>query len=358
MPAKSKKLPDDPVESEDQEKLSILITGATSPLSLGLANKLVSEGHEVRMLLVSSPTLSGEWSLLPPGVIPFVGNFIINNNRDKEMLIDACRDVDVLFHIGSANYNYQYNYQKLLETNVIGTENVLTSYLEANNSKKNLHFIFTSTISVYGYKRPGEVLTEQSEVNPVHGYPESKLMAEKVIQAYGAANSRLNYTIFRLSKLYGLGYEGPFFKVFKLLLEGKALYIDGGNNHISLLHKEDAINALNLALNNNLSYNKIYNVSDGVNYTLKYLMDKAAELLGVESPKKSIHPLIARMISSRLHDIKYDEFEFLTSDRIVSIEKIKDELGFRPKVKIDDAGRELINAFNKEYKKVGMYEKR
>ncbi|MCL4374083.1 MAG: NAD(P)-dependent oxidoreductase [Candidatus Marsarchaeota archaeon] len=339
-------------KSGDPPQRKVLITGPTSQLGINLSKTLVKEGYEVRILAKTGPELYGEWSKLPPGVIPFVGDFTLKDESDRDVLVDACRDVDVVFHIGSANYNYQYNYKNLIETNVVGTENIVVAYLEANKgSSKNLHFILTSTTSVYGYKRTGEILSEESETRPARGYPESKLMAEKVVNAFGVTNNNLHYTVLRLSKLYGLGYENSFFKVFKLLMEGKANYVGNGNNHITLLHVDDAVRALIMSAEKAGDVNSTYNVSDGVPYTLKELLSKAANLLGVEPPKKSINPLFARIISSRAHDIKYDEYEFLTSDRIISIEKIKKELGFVPMVKLETAGRELVDAFKKEYKR-------
>ncbi|MGC8647706.1 MAG: NAD-dependent epimerase/dehydratase family protein [Candidatus Micrarchaeia archaeon] len=340
---------------EGERRLKVLITGSTSKLGVNLSKAMVKKGYEVRVFIPAGPELSGEWSKLPYGVIPFVGDFTLKHENDKEALVDACRDVDVLFHIGGANYNYQNSYKQLIETNVVGTENVISSYLEANKKEKNLHFVFTSTTSVYGYKRPGEVLTEESETAPARGYPESKLMAEKVIDVYGTTNSNLHYTILRLSKLYGIGYEGPFFKMFKLLDEGKANYVGSGNNHITLLHVDDAVQALILA-GNAPGKNAIYNVADGTPYTLKSLLILAAKMLGVEPPKRSINPLIAKILSSRVQDIKYDEFEFLTSDRIISIEKIKSELGFVPSVRLEEGAQELINAY-KQKAKVYMHEK-
>ncbi|MGC8652296.1 MAG: NAD-dependent epimerase/dehydratase family protein [Candidatus Micrarchaeia archaeon] len=335
----------------------VLITGATSQLGINLARTLIKMGYEVRILAQTGPELYGEWSKLPPGVIPFVGDFTLKGDNDMNVLIDACRDVDVVFHVGGAEYNYKNTYAKLIETNVVGTENMITAYMEANkNSGKNLRFIFTSTTSVYGYKRPGEILTEDADTRPTHGYPESKLMAEKVINAFGAANKSLRYTILRLSKLYGIGYESSFFKVFKLLMERKANYIGSGGNHITLLHVDDAVRALVMSAQEPDGANRVYNVSDGVPYTMKELLGLAAHMLGVEPPKKSVNPLLARIIASREHGIQYDEFEFLTSDRIISIEKIKKELGFIPSVKIEEGANELIDAFKKE--KVGVYEKR
>jgi len=341
----------------DDEQRKVLITGSTSQLGVSLAKQLIKAGDEVRVLSQSGPDLFGEWSKLPAGVIPFVGDFALKNEGDREVLIDACRDVDVLFHVGGAKYNYKHSYSKLIETNVVGTENMLTAYLEANkSSKKNLHFIFTSTTSVYGYKRPGEVLTEESDTMPARGgYSESKMLAEKVIEAFGATNNNLHYTILRMSRYYGLGYESSFFKVFKLLEEGKANYVGTGSNHLTLLHVNDALRALMLSANSNSMSNRIYNVSDGVPYTLKELLNKASKMLGVEPPKRSISPLLARVVTSRAHILEYDEYEFLTSDRIVDISLIKKELGFRPMVSIDEGGAELVDAYNKQ--KVGAYEK-
>jgi nucleoside-diphosphate-sugar epimerase len=55
-------------------------------------------------------------------------------------------------------------------------------------------------------------------------------------------------------------------------------------------------------------------------------------------------------MGARSRGIDVDQFSFLVSDRIVSIERIREELGFKPSVSIDRAGKELAVEFLERYK--------
>ena len=73
-------------------------------------------------------------------------------------------------------------------------------------------------------------------------------------------------------------------------------------------------------------------------------MDLAAEMLGVPKPKVHMGELVLKMLA-RQRNLDSDELHFLTSDRVVKIDKIKSELKFRPSVDIRKGGKEMVEAF-------------
>ena len=331
-------------KKETKQKI-VLVTGGTSGLGIRLIKKLLEKGYQVRTIVREHPSTSDEWRSLPGGVIPYVADFTFRSEKDKETLLLACKDVDYVFHIGGATYNFKFKFDELVNTNVVGTENLITAYFDANpDPNKHVRFIYTSSVTVYGYNRAGETLNEDSSAKPASAYSESKLMAEKVIESYDTAHERLDYTIFRLGVIYGPGYERAFYKIFKLLKEKSLRNIGAGKNHLTFVHVDDVVDAILLAIDTQKSTDKVYNLTDGVPYTLKELFAKAASFMGVEAPTKSIHPFIAR-IGARTRGLNMDEFEFLVSDRIISIERIKKELGFKPSRRIDIEGKAMADMF-------------
>ncbi len=320
-----------------------LVTGATSKLGSLIVKKLIEKGHEVRVIIREEPTTSEEWKKLPPGAKPYIADITLKRSGDEKNLQAACSGVNNIFHIASAVYNYKHTYDDFIEINVIGTENLINAALSANKGKP-VHFISAGSVTVYGYRRPGEILTEESETHPESNYSKSKLMQEEVIKAYGNSNPELKYTILRYSTLYGPGYENSFFKVFKLLKEGALKYPGGAENHLPLVHVDDAVEAAVEASDSPKSLDSTYNVSDGDPHTLKELFDSASRLLGVPPPTKKVSLSLAR-IRGKISNLEYDEYEFLTSDRIISIDKISSELGFKPKVNLERGGAEMVGAF-------------
>jgi UDP-glucose 4-epimerase len=359
MPSKTKKkIKADPVNTTnsidntiDQKQKIYLVTGPSSGIGIEVIKSLIqNKNNIVRVLIRTHPQMSMSWKNLPRGVIPYVVDITLKSEEDKKTLYEACKDVDVIVHLASIKQSTKVRYDEYVNINVAGTENILEVWLNANKNNKELKFIYMSSTAVYGNKRDGEILNEDSELNPSNSYGESKRMGEEVVKAFAVSNNRIKYTILRSATIYGPHYEESFFKVFKLLVENKMRYIGSGNNHLILIHIRDLVNAINLAITSQNSNNKIYNVTDGNEYTQKYLLHKAAKYLNVEPPKKSINATLAKLAAS-LFNMNKEELDFFTSDRIVDISKIKNELQFRPKEDLDLATKELVDEFYKQNRK-------
>ncbi len=318
-----------------------LITGASSALGAELASRLVAEGHEVRAILRLNPKNVEEWRGIPAGVKPYVADLTLPSEKDKTNLKEACAGVDNVFHIAAAVYNYKNTVDTLMRVNVMATENLL-SYLAKANPKRSIHLIFASSVSVYGYGREG-LLTEDSQVKPKTPYARSKYIAEQVIQSYCLANPNISYTTLRLGTIYGDGYEKPSFcRVFRLIRRGEMRYIGNGENHLTLIEMHDAVDAFVLAMKRKESHGKVYNLTDGMPHTQKRLFSLAAKYMHAQPIKKSMHPILAR-IARHSKKINADEFDFLISNRVIDIDRIRRDLGFSPKARIEKEGVAMID---------------
>ncbi len=296
-------------------------------------------------MLRTHPSKTSEWKNLPPKVKVYVADLTLAEENDYKVLEEACKGVDNIFHLASAVYNYNNTYDELINVNVVGTENLLNAYESSNKGMaKPMHIIYSSSVSVYGYKRTSEVLDENSELKPASPYSESKMMAEQVIKSFADANPLIKYTLLRFGTFYGSGYKSSFFKMFSLIEQGKAVYIGGGVNHITLIHEDDAVEALLLSDSSPKSLNKAYNITDGHDYTVKQLFEFAARSMGVSPPKRSVPHIVAKF-TSRISNITYDELEFISSDRNISINKARSELGFEPVKKMEIEGKALVTEY-------------
>jgi len=338
-----------------KERVIDLVTGGSTGLGAQLISRLLKRGHEVRALLLHQPSASiggHEWRSLPVGTIPYVADIAQQNSSDQKVLDAACTSVNNLFHLAAATYNYNNPYDKLVNVNVVGTENILNAYKRANTGlDTHMHFLFASTVSVYGYGRPNEVLREESALKPQSPYAESKEMAEKVILSFSEAYHKIPYTIFRLGNMYGPDYKTSFFKVFKLIEEKKMVYIGGsGTNHLTFVHEEDAADAMLEAASNPKCFNKIYNLTDGVPYTVKELYNIVAKKLNVQPPRRSIPKFVGKVVR-RIVQMNFDEFEFIASDRHIDISELSKDVGFKPKRSINVEGVRLIEEFERGHSK-------
>ena len=327
------------MRSQEKDKPTVdLVTGATSVLGRTLVKRLLNMGDEVRVLVKEQPSDIAAWKSMPTGVIPYVADLTLKNSMDKHVLAEAAKGVDNVFHMAAAVYNYKNTYQTLMNVNVEGTENLLNSILEANKEGKELQFIFASSISIYGHHRKGETLTENSAAKPETPYAKSKYLAEQVLRSFSLAHKNLKYTVLRLGTIYGPGYEKPSFcKVFELIKKGEFMYVGNGENHMTLIYVDDAVEAFILASENRNALEKVYNLTDGQPHTQRSLMTLAANYMDVKPPSKHVPSLLAKL-SRRSKNINIDEFDFIVSDRIISTESIKKDLKFSPKAKIENEG--------------------
>ncbi|MGC8710640.1 MAG: NAD-dependent epimerase/dehydratase family protein [Candidatus Micrarchaeia archaeon] len=320
---KLEKRPDPVIEKKEVD----LVTGANGKIGKELVKALMKKGDIVRALVKRKEQIVE----LSPGVIPYIGD--ITNQKELD---DAVNGADNVFHLAGAVSEYRYTTEELMHINVDGTRNAL----DACEKYGIKHFIFSSTIDVYGRKR-NELLTEDSERKPSDRYGYSKMLAEDVVERY---KNTVPSTILRIATVYGPGFESSFFKIFKALQDQKVYFIGNGKNHLSIIHIYDVLQALLLARMNDKSKNRIYNTSDGTSYTQEYLFDLAADELKAPRPTKHMSEFIVKLVA-KSRGLDTDELRFITSDRVIDITRIKTELGFNPMVNIKVGGSELVKAF-------------
>ncbi|MGC8586899.1 MAG: NAD-dependent epimerase/dehydratase family protein [Candidatus Micrarchaeia archaeon] len=302
-----------------------LVTGAGGKLGNALLKVLLKEGGVVRALVKEK----GDILSLPGGVIPYVGDI-----TNKQALKDALDGCDSVFHLAAIVSAYKQKSTEIINVNVNGVRN-LAEVAEASSVR---HFIFPSSVDVYGIKRK-EILTENSRPMPTDPYGYSKLLAENVLKEFSRS---LPTTTFRIATIYGPGFEESFTKVFRAIKEGKAYIIGNGENHLALIHLYDVLQAFMLA-KNAPGAGEIYNLSDGVPYTQKGLFDIAASLMGVEKVKKRISLSFLAKILGKYKGLNSDELRFLLSNRVIDITKIKSNLGFKPMININVGSKEMID---------------
>lgn len=309
------------------KKEVVLVTGGTGRLGRHITDALIRKNMEVRVLVQKE----GDAIRASAGTIPYLGDI-----ADKKAMERACEGVDIVIHLAATVSQYRSGLREIMKTNTLGTRNMADAARKAGVNR----IIFASTLNVYGKTRDG-VLTEDSALKPTDSYGQSKLLAEHEI-----INSEIDYTIFRMATIYGPGFENSFLKVFKAVKEKKAFIVGSGMNNLALVHIADVVRAFELVFDKRReSRNKIYNISDGRNYTQEYLLTLAANTLGVDKPKKHINTMVAKMVA-KAKGLDPDEIRFITSNRIIDISKAEKELGFKPKESVESGAAYLLNRFN------------
>ena len=327
-----------------------LVTGGTSGVGSRLALRLAESGREVRILLSGKSATHERSGPMPQGATAYAADITQDSQKAAAVLEDACRGVDAVFHMaGITNLRGELPEREFMRVNVGGTENLLRACTNANGESAVMRFMYLSSISVYGNKRKGEVLSEDSPTSPDTAYGRSKLHAERAIRRYSELHPNIIYTIFRSANMYGPLYEPFFHKTWKYQMAGKLVYVGDGTNHQTLVYVDDVIDCMLLALQNQKASNRTYVVSDGQPYTVRELFERAATFLGIAPPQKRVHPLLA-YIGAKSKGITKAELDYMTSDRVLSIARAMTELGFSPRRTTQKEGREMVEAFLRQYR--------
>lgn len=199
-------------------------------------------------------------------------------------------------------------------------------------------FVYTSTIAVYGtYHARPMPLTEEMEVKPDEFYGALKATAERALIDSG------RFRVLRLSNVYGYGSglfslsSGVAGKFVELISKGMPLRVYGdGSQRIDYVNVDDVCRAFELALGAAESENFVYNVGGGRPVSIRELAEAAAAL--------------SEELTGRRAEIEHAPApaDKLWPDRWLSTEKIERELGWRPKVTIEDGLREMLTKWTRE----------
>jgi len=147
--------------------MRFLITGGAGFLGAALANRLVKDGHQVRVI---DDLSAGDPSRLDEKVL-----FTRGSVSDRPKLWTLLHEVDCVYHLAarvlvseSILYPREYN-----EVNVGGTVSVMEAMRDAGVRR----VVFTSSGAVYG-EQANQPVREDYLPNPQSPYAVSKLAAE------------------------------------------------------------------------------------------------------------------------------------------------------------------------------------
>jgi UDP-glucose 4-epimerase len=209
-----------------------------------------------------------------------------------------------------------------------------------NNIKSTLNILEKAKVdgskviffSTYVYGTPLYLPIDEKHItNPLNPYTQSKLICEELCKAY-QRDFGVPVTIFRPFNIYGPNQHPAFFiPTIISQINNKVIQLNDSKPKRDFIYIDDVIQAIYLSIINEAQSFSIFNLGTGISTSVKEIVDLIINYSGSN----------AKVIFS---DVTRQGEVFNT---IADISKIKEELGWSPKISIDKGISLCIDFFHK-----------
>lgn len=326
--------------------MKILVTGGTGYIGEYFIPVLLNDGHEVRLLvrdLGKAQTLFGD------SCTYFVGDI-----TDKNTLDGCCTDIDVVFHMVAKVGNDLPSYDAFCQfrsVNVDGTRYMI----EESKRAKVKRFVFVSSIAAMGIIKQSPV-TEKSKCKPYLPYQVSKYEAEQLVNNEFKKSGFPGICI-RPTKVYGVGeHEYSYLTMAKLCKLGIYPKVGKGNNYASNIYITDFVNALKMLLEKgNIGETYILSSDDSIGFTdvgnlIAKILGKKIVIIPIPSNLMIAAATIEEKILLKIKKkpiVTRKNVESNITDRVYDLTKAKNEIGYNPKVSMEEGIKKTIEWYVK-----------
>lgn len=344
--------------------MKILVTGGCGFVGSHLVDRLVKDGHKVRVIDLLEPQVHGNKK---PSYLNKEAEYIFADIRNREKLKKAIKNIEVIFHkaaqVGVGQSMYEI--EKYVSHNSFGTAVLLDLLVNTKNKVKKI--ICASSMSIYGEggymcNSCGEVYPqlrkdeqlkkkdwqmrcphcgrdvqsipthEQKPLFPTSIYATTKRCQEEMCLEIGIAY-KIPIVSLRYFNIYGprQSLNNPYTGVAAIFLsrvknDNPPLIFEDGKQSRDFIHISDIIEANILAMKNKEADYGFFNVGTAIPHSI---LDVANIIIKLY--KKDFMPQILEKF--RAGDIRHC---------YADISKIKDKLGFSPKVSFKEGMKDLI----------------
>ena len=327
--------------------MKVLVTGATGFTGGHLAQYLSARGDDVRALVRPRSRAKFEASSLPAkGVVAVEGDL-----TDAAALTRAANGVEVVYHIAATYREAGQPDSAYRAINVEGTRNVLEA-ARAGGARRVVH---CSTGGVHGHIAHPPA-NEDAPFNPGDVYQETKLEAEKLARALGNRTG-FDVVVARPIGIYGPG-DTRFLRMFRGLARGKFPMIGSGKPFYHLTYIDDLVEGFRLCGTVPGAKGRTYILAGPRYTTLEALVELVAKELNVTPPRVHLPVwpfwtagLLCEIVCVPLRiepPIFRRRVDFYTKSRAFDTTRARTELGFAPKVDLEEGIKRTADWYRSE----------
>ncbi|HJT58185.1 MAG TPA: NAD-dependent epimerase/dehydratase family protein [Ktedonobacteraceae bacterium] len=312
--------------------MTTVVTGATGFLGSALVTELVKQQQLVRILArdeVKARRQFGDAVKIIPGDI-----------TDAAQVQQAVEGATTIYHLAGRLYHPSIPKELYWQTHVEGTRILLQNCLGQTRLQR---IVYASTTGVHGVT--GETpAAEDAPFAPTNPYEATKLEGE-LLALKACREQGLPISMVRPGLVYGPG-DLHLLGFFVAIKKGRFRVIDGGKALLHPLYIDDLVAALLLCAVHPGASGRSFNIAGECPITIRELATAIAHAMGRELPSGSIPLWLANLASdifARMPGMKGERapltrsrVAFLTNSRIYDITRAMSELGFVPKVGLEE----------------------
>jgi nucleoside-diphosphate-sugar epimerase len=304
----------------------IFITGGAGYCGSSLVPKLLDKGYQVTVY----------------DIMYFGQDFLPKDNpnlkiisgdiRDPKKIADSCKNHDVFVSLACISNDSSFDLDKDLSTSV--NMNAFEPMVKAAKLSGIKRFIYASSSSVYGVSDKKDV-KEDHPLVPLTLYNKYKGLCEPILKEH--TDNNFNGVIFRPATVCGyaprLRLDLSVNILTNFAVNKKKILVFGGKQLRPNLHIEDYCSAIECLINS--PSDKIKDQTFNVGYQNLSIAELANKV------KNVVEDYFPEFGSIDIDTTPSDD----NRSYHINSDKIKEELGFKPKLTIEDAVRDLCQAF-------------
>lgn len=321
--------------------MEILVTGGTGFVGSHLTRALLAQGHTVHLM---GRDFSGVQDLLQAGA-----KAVSVDLRSKAEVIQVCQGKEVVCHVGALSAPWGRR-KDFFGINVEGTNHVIEGCL-TQGVRRLVHV--SSPAVVFGGN--DQILVPDDVPYPAQAtslYALTKRIAEEAVLAQ---REKLETIILRPKAIYGPRDRALLPRLIAAARAHRLPQIGDGQNQVDLTHVADVVQALMLCVDRPVpSTFPVYTITGGEHVLLWETIRTVLRKLGISDRLPTVPLPIALTMAGVMEKIslftgleppltRYSSL-ILARTQTYNIERAKQDLGYEPKVGLEEGLDETVKA--------------
>ena len=336
--------------------MKTLVTGATGFLGSHIVERLLEQGHEVRALARKTSDIN---HLKTTGA-----EIVIGDVEDYDSICHAVGGMEVVFHAAARVMPGWGKWEDFERETVRGTENMLRASAEAGVSR----FVYVSSGTVMGEASYGETPADESAPTGIATfrydtfYDHAKLQAEQLSIDYHK-QGKLPVTVVRPCMVYGPRDRLLSDKSYRQFSVPIVVWPGKSNPRTAIVYVTDVVDCIILAATSDKAVGEIYNIAPPEVVWFRDFADAMLQAIGGRKLRVSIPYSVGYLWCAsmegwarlkRQKELPYltrSGVRFLNQGMHIDGSKARKELGWQPKVSIEEGTRLYVQWRRSQEKK-------